>query len=279
MNPHAPVHTSPAALVRSLWINRELILSMIKREIVGRYRGSMMGLLWSLLTPLLMLLVYTFVFSVVLKARWSGIGASAEGSRAEFAILLFVGLIVHGLFAEVVNRAPSLILGNVNFVKRVVFPLEVLPIVTAGAALFHAAISLGVLLGAVFVISGSIPWTVVLLPLVLFPLLMLTLGVAWWFASLGVFLRDVGQVVGLLTTILLFLSPVFFPITAVPEFFQPWMQANPLTFAIEQSRAILIFGEALDWQAWLLYTAATGVVGWAGYAWFQKTRKGFADVL
>lgn len=279
MNPHAPVHISLAALVRGLWINRELILTMIKREIVGRYRGSMMGLLWSLLTPLLMLLVYTFVFSVVLKARWSGIGAGTQESRAEFAILLFVGLIVHGLFAEVVNRAPSLILGNVNFVKRVVFPLEVLPIVTAGVALFHAAISLAVLLGAVFVISGSIPWTAVLLPLVLFPLLMLTLGVAWWLASLGVFLRDVGQVVGLLTTVLLFLSPVFFPITSVPEFFRPWMQANPLTFAIEQSRAVLIFGEAPDWQAWLLNTVAAGVVGWAGYAWFQKTRKGFADVL
>jgi len=167
----------------------------------------------------------------------------------------------------------------VNFVKRVVFPLEILPVVAAGAALFHAAVSLAVLLGAVFVATGSIPWTALLFPLVLVPLLMLTLGVAWVLASLGVFMRDVGQVVGLLTTVLLFLSPVFFPITAVPESFRPWMQVNPLTFAIEQSRALLIFGELPAWQDWLVYTAATGVVAWAGYAWFQKTRKGFADVL
>jgi lipopolysaccharide transport system permease protein len=188
-------------------------------------------------------------------------------------------LIVHGIFAEVTNRAPSLMLGNVNFVKRVVFPLEILPVVAAGAALFHAAVSLAVLLGAVFVATGSVPWTALLFPLVLVPLLMLTLGVAWVLASLGVFMRDVGQVVGLLTTVLLFLSPVFFPITAVPESFRPWMQINPLTFAIEQSRALLIFGELPSLQDWLVYTAATGVVAWVGYVWFQKTRKGFADVL
>jgi lipopolysaccharide transport system permease protein len=279
VNPHAAVRTSPLALANGLWFNRELILAMVKREVVGRYRGSVMGLLWSLLTPLLMLVVYTFVFSVVLKARWASGGAAVEESRAHFAIMLFAGLIVHGIFAEVTNRAPSLMLGNVNFVKRVVFPLEILPVVAAGAALFHAAVSLAVLLGAVFVATGSVPWTALLFPLVLVPLLMLTLGVAWVLASLGVFMRDVGQVVGLLTTVLLFLSPVFFPITAVPESFRPWMQINPLTFAIEQSRALLIFGELPAWQDWLVYTAATGVVAWVGYVWFQKTRKGFADVL
>jgi lipopolysaccharide transport system permease protein len=279
VNPHAAVRTSPLALANGLWFNRELIVAMVKREVVGRYRGSVMGLLWSLLTPLLMLVVYTFVFSVVLKARWSGGGAAVEESRTHFAIMLFAGLIVHGIFAEVINRAPSLMLGNVNFVKRVVFPLEILPVVAAGAALFHAAVSLAVLLGAVFVATGSVPWTALLFPLVLVPLLMLTLGVAWVLASLGVFMRDVGQVVGLLTTVLLFLSPVFFPITAVPESFRPWMQINPLTFAIEQSRALLIFGELPSLQDWLVYTAATGVVAWVGYVWFQKTRKGFADVL
>jgi lipopolysaccharide transport system permease protein len=160
-----------------------------------------------------------------------------------------------------------------------VFPLEVLPVVTAGAALFHAAVSLAVLLGATFVANGSIPWTAVLLPFVLFPLLMLTLGVAWVLASLGVFMRDLGQIVGLLTTVLLFLSPVFFPITAVPKFIRPWMQLNPLTFVIEQSRAVLIFGEIPAWQDWLAYTTAAGAIACAGYAWFQKTRKGFSDVL
>jgi lipopolysaccharide transport system permease protein len=279
LNPHAAVRTSPVALGRGLWLNRELILAMVKREVVGRYRGSVMGLVWSLITPLLMLAVYTFVFSVVLKARWAGGTAGADENRAQFAILLFTGLIIHGLFAEVVNRAPGLVLGNVNFVKRVVFPLEVLPVVAAGAALFHAAVSVAVLLAAVLVATGSIPWTALLFPLLLAPLLMLTLGVAWMLASLGVFMRDVGQVVGLLTTVLLFLSPVFFPITAVPEFFRPWMQLNPLTFVIEQSRAVLVFGEMPDWGSLLAYTAAAGAFGWAGYAWFQNTRKGFADVL
>jgi lipopolysaccharide transport system permease protein len=279
LNPHAAVRTSPLALGKGLWFNRELILAMVKREVVGRYRGSIMGLLWSLLTPLLMLIVYTFVFSVVFKARWPGGAAEAGEGRAHFAIMLFAGLIVHGIFAEVANRAPTLMLSNVNFVKRVVFPLEILPVVAAGAALFHAAVSLVVLLVAVFVATGSIPWTAVLFPLVLLPLLLLTLGVAWLLASLGVFMRDVGQVVGLITTILLFLSPVFFPIAAVPGALRPWMRVNPLTFAIEQSRALLIFGELPAWQGWLVYTAAAGVVAWLGYAWFQKTRKGFADVL
>lgn len=276
MNPHAAHRTSPVALAESLWRNRQLVATMIQREVVGRYRGSVMGLLWSFVTPLLMLAVYTFVFSVVLKARWS---TGVEESRAQFAILLFAGLTVHGLFAEVVNRAPGLVLGNANFVKRVVFPLEVLPVVTAGAALFHALISLAVLLGAVLLATGSIPWTAALFPLVLVPLLLLTLGVAWMLASLGVFMRDVGQVVGLLTTMLLFVSPVFFPVTAVPEFFRPWMHLNPLTFIIELSRALLVFGELPAWDAWLAYTLGAGVFAWVGYAWFQKTRKGFADVL
>lgn len=276
MNPHAAARTSPLALAAGLWRNRQLIAAMVRREVVGRYRGSVMGLLWSFITPLLMLVVYTFVFSVVFKARWSG--AEGEG-RAQFAMLLFTGLVVHGLFAEVINRAPSLVTGNVNYVKRVVFPLEILPVVAAGAALFHAAVSLAVLLLAVLVATGSVPWTALLFPLVLVPLLLLTLGVGWALASLGVFMRDVGQVVGLLTTVLLFVSPVFFPVAAVPEALRPWMHLNPLTFIIEQSRALLIFGRPLAWPGWLAYTAGAAVLAWAGYAWFQKTRKGFADVL
>lgn len=254
-------------------------MTMVKREVVGRYRGSIMGLLWSLLTPILMLAVYTFVFSVVLKARWGSGGAAANQSHGDFAILLFSGLIVHGLFAEVVNRAPTLVVGNANFVKRVVFPLEVLPVIAAGAAMFHASVSLLVLLGGVLVGTGSIPWTAVLLPLVVAPLLLLALGVAWVLASLGVFMRDIGQIVGLLTTVLMFLSPVFFPITAVPQELRPWMEMNPLTFIIEQTRAVLIFGQLPDVEGWLVYTVAACLFAWGGYAWFQKTRKGFADVI
>ena len=276
INPHANHPTSLAALMRSLWQHRELITQMIRREVVGRYRGSIMGLAWSFFNPILMLVVYTFVFSVVFKAKWGG---SGEQSQTGFAIVLFVGMIVYGLFAEMVNRAPGLILANVNYVKKVVFPLEILPVVGLGAALFHTLISLGVLLTAILLIKGSLVWTAIFFPLVILPLLVAILGVAWFFASLGVFVRDVGQTVGIFTTVLMFVSPVFYPVSALPEKFQIWLMLNPLTFIIEQSRAIMIFGRQPDWAGLGIYSVVSLAVAWAGYWWFQKTRKGFADVL
>ena len=276
VNPHTAQPTSLAALVRSLWSHRDLIAQMTRREVVGRYRGSIMGLAWSFFNPVLMLVVYTFVFSVVFKARW---GAGAEESQYSFAIALFVGMIVHGLFAEVLNRAPGLILSNVNYVKKVIFPLEILPVVGMGAALFHTLISLGVLLVAILLINGSLAWSVILFPLIILPLLIATLGAAWFLASLGVFVRDVGQTVGIFTMVMMFVSPVFYPISALPEKFQFWMMLNPLTFVIEQSRAVMIFGKLPDWAGLGIYTVASLAVAWAGYWWFQKTRRGFADVL
>lgn len=264
---------------QSFWRNRALIIEMTKREVVGRYRGSVMGLAWSFFNPIFMLAVYTFVFSMVFKARWGMGGVGGEESKSQFAVLLFVGMIVHGLFAEVLNRAPSLILANVNYVKKVVFPLEILPIIAMGAALFHSLISLVVLLAAFIIFNGYLHWTAVLAPLVLLPLLVATLGFAWMLASLGVFIRDVGQTIGLITTVLMFLSPVFYPITALPEQFRPWLMANPLTFIIEQAREVLILGHLPDWAGLALYMLAALVLAWVGFAWFQKTRRGFADVL
>ena len=234
----------------SLWRHRQLIARMTRREVAGRYRGSAMGLLWSLLTPLFMLLIYTFVFSVVFKARW---GEGLEQGRGQFALILFAGLIVHGLFADVLQRAPQLILAHTNYVKKVVFPLEVLPVVQLLAASFHALVSLGVLL--------------------------LTLGLAWLLASLGVFVRDIAQGMGLLTSVLLFTAPVFFPLHALPVALQPWLQLNPLTFIIEQTRAVLIWGQLPNVGGLALYSLCALVVAMLGFAWFQKTRKGFADVL
>jgi len=264
------------ALARSLWRNRQLIAQMTKREVVGRYKGSAMGLAWSFFNPVFMLTVYTFVFSEVFKSRW---GVGGEESKTQFAVVLFVGMIVHGLFAEVLNRAPALILSNVNYVKKVVFPLETLPVIAMGAALFHSLISLGVLLAAFVLFNGYLHWTAVFTPLVLLPLIMLTLGLSWMLASLGVFLRDVGQTIGIITTVLMFLSPVFYPVTAVPERFRQFIMANPLTFIIEQAREVLIWGHLPNWVGLGIYTLAATVIAWAGYAWFQKTRKGFADVL
>lgn len=276
MNPHASQPTSLMALARSLWRNRQLIVQMTKREVVGRYKGSAMGLAWSFFNPVFMLTVYTFVFSEVFKSRW---GVGGDESKTQFAVVLFVGMIVYGLFAEVLNRAPGLILSNVNYVKKVVFPLEILPVIAVGAALFHNLISLVVLLAAFALFNGYLHWTAILTPLVLLPLVILTLGLGWMLASLGVFLRDVGQTIGIITTVLMFLSPVFYPVSAVPEKFRPWLMANPLTFVIEQAREVLIWGHLPDWVGLGLYTLAATAIAWTGYAWFQKTRKGFADVL
>ncbi|MDQ9170129.1 ABC transporter permease [Oxalobacteraceae bacterium R-40] len=276
MNPHAVQPTSPAALVRSLWHNRQLIAQMTRREVVGRYRGSALGLTWSFFHPVFMLTVYTFVFSVVFKSRW---GVGGEENKTQFAVVLFVGMIVHGLFAEVLNRAPGLILANVNYVKKVVFPIEILPIVTMGAALFHSLISLGVLLAAFVLFNGYLHWTAIFTPLVFLPLVILTLGFSWMLASLGVFLRDVGQTIGIITMVMMFLSPVFYPISALPENLRPWVMANPLAFIIEQAREVLVWGHLPNWIGLGIYTLVAIAVAWAGYLWFQKTRKGFADVL
>lgn len=277
MNPHALHPTSFVALTQNLWRNRQLIVQMTKREVIGRYKGSAMGMAWSFFNPVFMLMVYTFVFSEIFKSRWGG--TEGDDSKTQFAVVLFVGMIVLNLFNEIINRAPNLIINNVNYVKKVIFPIEILPIITMGAALFHSLISLAVLLLAFFIFNGHIHWTVIFAPFVLLPLVILSTGLAWVLASLGVFLRDVGQTIGIFTTVLMFLSPVFFPITAVPERFRPFIMANPLTFIIEQAREILIWGHLPNWIGLFFYTLAATTIAWAGYAWFQKTRKGFADVL
>lgn len=275
MNPHAPQSVQPQALVASIYRNRRLIVDLIKREVVGRYKGSTLGLLWSFFNPVLMLAVYTFLFSVVFKARWPG----GSDSKVEFALILFTGLLMYNLFAEVLNRAPGLILNNANYVKKVIFPLEILPVVTLGAAAFHMLVSLAVWL-IFFLVFFSVPsWTALQVILILVPLLLMTLGLAWLLASMGVYLRDVGQVIGVVTTLLMFLSPVFYPVEAVPENFQAIMHLNPLTYIIEDTRNVMIWGKSLDWFQWGFWTAISALIAWLGYAWFQKTRKGFADVL
>lgn len=276
MNPHSAQPASLTAMARSIWRNRELIGQMTRREVLGRYKGSLLGVLWSFFNPLLMLTVYTFVFSVVFKARWS---AAAEETKLQFAVILFVGMIVHGLFAEVLNRSPSLILSNINYVKKVVFPLEILPVIALCATLFHTLISLAVLLVAFALFNGFLHPTAIYAPLVLLPLIILVQGLAWTLASLGVYVRDISQAVAILTTIMLFMAPVFYPITALPEEFQGFVRSNPLTFIIEQSREVLIWGRGPDWEGLLGYFLIALAVAWAGYGWFQKTRKGFADVL
>lgn len=275
MNPHRPQPISLLALWHSIWGNRALIAQMVRREVVGRYKGSAMGLLWSFLNPLLMLVVYTFVFTNIFKARWG----AGDQTPTQFAVVLFAGLVVHGLFAEVLNRAPQLILSNVSYVKKVIFPLEILAVICTGAALFHGLVSFLVLLAAFAVFNGYIHWTAVFAPLVFLPLVLLATGCAWILSALGVFIRDVGQVVGVFTSMLLFLSPVFFPLTAVPRMVQGWILLNPLTFIIEQAREVVVWGHYPDWAGLSLYLLGATAVAWFGYFCFQKSRKGFADVL
>jgi|TARA_R100001480_G_scaffold15688_2_gene24586 lipopolysaccharide transport system permease protein len=275
MNPYTSVSLSPRQMLKSLVINRRLIYQMAKREVIGRYRGSVLGLAWSFFNPLIMLVVYTFVFSIVFKARWQ----TGSDSKTEFALALFIGMIVHGLLAECVNRAPSLIVGNVNYVKKVIFPLEVLPWIAMGATLFHTLISLMVW-GLFFIlVNQTFYWTALLLPLLFVPLILFTMGLTWFLASFGVYLRDVGQITGVFTMVLLFMSPVFYPISNLPERIQPLMYANPLTFIIEQSRAVLMWGQLPNWEGIFISLLISMVVAWMGFAWFQKTRRGFADVL
>ncbi|WP_320343481.1 ABC transporter permease [Arenimonas caeni] len=251
------------------------MVALVRREVLGRYRGSVLGLAWSFLHPLFMLAVYTFVFSVVFQARWPGGG----GSQVDFALVLFTALLAFGVFAECVGRAPGLVLGNPNYVTKVVFPLEVLPVVSLLSSLFHAAVGLLIWLGFHLLVRGLPPATAVLLPLALAPLLLLTLGVSWFLASLGVFLRDVSQVVGVLTTTLMFLTPIFYAVSSVPPEYQAVMLANPLTPVVEQVRDVMLWGRGLDWPAWGLQMLLSSLLAWAGFAWFQSTRKGFADVL
>ena len=259
-----------------LFAQRSLINQFTRREISNRYKGSYLGVVWSFITPLMMLTIYTFVFSVIFQAKW---GASESTSKVEFALLLFTGLIVFNVFSEVVSRAPGLIISNTNYVKKVVFPLEILPIVTLGSALFQALISYVILLLAMIILTGAFYWTALLFPLILLPIILISLGLAWLFSSLGVFIRDIGQIITIAIPVLMFMSPVFYPRTSIPEEFQFMYSLNPITYVVEDMRGAIIFGQLPHWGSLLIQMGIGVIIAALGYAWFKKTRKGFADVL
>lgn len=263
------------APLKQLFQYRELIWQLTKRDVIARYRGSVAGLLWSFLNPVFMLVVYTFFFSIVYKARWGSTG----GSKVDFAMVLFAGLIPFSLFSECINRAPNLITHNVNYVKKVIFPLEVLSWINLGSALFHALISVLVLLLFFVWKNHYINWTIVFLPLVNLPLLFFILGLSWFLASIGVFIRDIAHTITLFTTSLMFLSPIFYSAAAIPEPYRQFLYLNPLTFIIEQNRAVLIWGHLPDWTSFGIGLFASVMVAWLGYYWFEKTRPAFADVV
>ena len=267
---------SPLAPLRAAWRHRHLIAQLTRREIEGRYRGSWLGAAWALMHPLLLLTVYTFVFGVVFQARWPGL---ALDDRGAFAAVLFCGMLTFGVFAECLQRAPGLVVGQPNLVKKVVFPLDVLPWVSLGAALFHAGVGLAVLLAFRALTGGGLPPALVLLPALVGPLALLALAAGWLFGALGVFVRDVGQSVGLATTVLMFLSPVFYPASALPPAYQGWLWLNPLTALIEAVRQVVLWNEVPAAGPVLALWGGAAVAAWLAHAFFEACRQGFADVM
>jgi lipopolysaccharide transport system permease protein len=267
---------SPIALWMQFWVHKTLIYQLTKRALLTRYKNSYLGILWSLIQPLLMLSVYSFVFGVVFKARW---GIDSENIPGDFVFNLFCGMIIYYLFSETISVAPALIVNNVNFVKKVVFPLEILPIPILCSNLIHAFIGIMLLLLGLILFKATLSFTVLLFPLVLLPLLMLTLGMSWVLSSLGVYFRDLNNIIGLITQVLVFMTPIFYPISAVPARFQGIMYMNPLTFIVENARRTLLKGQTIEWVSWFWMMLLSFFVMWGGYVWFVKSKRGFADVI
>jgi len=256
--------------------HRYLFLQMLKRDIEARYRGSQLGFLWAFMYPIMMLLVYTFVFGMVMRVKWGVVGQD----NIDFGVILFAGLLCHGMMAEVIIGATGLITGNSQYVKKVVFPLQILTLVSVANAVFHMFLGLLILI-AIFLIGGNtLHWTVVLAPVVIFPLLVFLLGASWFISVLGVYVRDLSQVMGVLVTMLLFLGPIVYPFSSVPEQIKPYvLWLNPLTIIVEQLRAVVLFGNLPDWQLLGTYTLFAFLMLFAGMWFFKRTRDGFADVI
>jgi len=269
---------SPRRMVSNLWRYRELIHQLTVRETVAMHRGTNLGMAWLVAEPLLRLGVYTFIFAIVLGFRWTSM--KGTDSRVEYALTLFCGIVIFGVLGTSLGRAPTLVTSKPNFVRKVVFPLEILPLAVVGSALFYALIGVLVLMAGVLLATGRVSPTAYMFPLVLVPLALLSLGVSWLLASLGVFIRDVNQVVQVFVQQVLFLmTPIFYPIDIVPEHLRFWLMLNPLAEIVQDARRTLIWGEQPHWRALGLVTLASIGMLLFGYAWFVKTRRGFADVL
>jgi lipopolysaccharide transport system permease protein len=263
-------------MLAGIFNHRNLILDLTKREISNRFKGSVIGLAWSFINPLLMLAVYTFFFTFIFKSRWN---IQSDQTQGDTAVILFAGLIIYSFFVECLTRAPLLITSNPNFVKKIIFPLEIMPSVAVGSALFQVFVSLIMLLLVQVLLTGNMPWTIVFFPFVLLPLVLITLGITWFLAAFGVYNRDISQIMGFLTSVLMFVSPIFYPLSALPAKIQTLILFNPLSLIIEQTRSVLVFNQIPDWQSLTIYTICSFFVAWFGFWTFQKTRRGFADVL
>jgi lipopolysaccharide transport system permease protein len=267
--------TDPISPYLALTRHFALVVRMARRDVAGRYRGSFAGLAWSFFNPLLVLVIYTFVFGVIFKSRWN----AQTTNPFQYAVVLFAGLNINTLFSECANRATTLIIENTSFVKRVVFPLETLIWSTLGSGLFHLCVSTLVLLAISPLVMGHVPWTVVLFPVVVACFLPFVAGTVWLLASLGVYLRDLKQVVGIAAMAMMFLAPILYPMTLIPVPYREWLYLNPLTIIVEASQNVLIWGMPPTWGHLGVYVMVSGLFAWLAFAWFERTRKGFADVV
>ena len=266
---------SPSYVLGSALSNRFVVGQLSKRGIYGRYRGTLLGLVWSFITPLLMLGIYTFVFGAILQIKWPDQG----GGSLEFAAILFSGMLIHSLFAECLTKAPTLILANPQYVKKMIFPLESLVWVSLATAVFQAVISVVILIFYLLLVGRDITWTVLLFPIPLAGLCLFCIGVGWLVSAIGVFVKDIAQVTGLFSTVLFFMAPILYPKTALPEQIQTFLYLNPITFPIEQFRVLVLWGQQPDWIGLGIYFSVAFIFAWVTLAWFQKVRTGFADVL
>lgn len=270
-------YADPIKMIKNLWAHRELIGQFTRREVLQHYKGSFLGLAWSFVTPLAMLAVYTIAFSVILGARWEN--STQSDSHFEFALILFAGLIVFNVFSDTILSAPRLIISNRNYVKKVVFPLEILPVSKLAGALVDSLFSLFILQVGIIIILGQLSWMIIFLPLMYLPLIFLSLGLGWFLASLGVYIRDIGNLTLVIVRMLLFLTPIFYPISLVPENVRIIIYLNPLAFIVNHFRRVLIFEQMPDWGEYLILTAAMFAICMLGYIWFMKSKKTFADVV
>ncbi len=259
-------------MIMGLLKHRGLLAQLIKRDVLLRYRGAMFGVLWIFLSPLLMLAIFAFVFGQIFEARWP---QQTEG--LPFWLLLYSGLIVFNVFAESVSRSPSAVRGSPSYVKKMIFPVELLPLVPVGSGLIHALFNL-LILAVALAWTGHLTLGILLFPLLLLPVLLFAVGLSWFLAAWGVFIKDMNQIVPLFVQMLLFLSPVFYPVSAVPAILRPLYQYNPLGSVIEAGRAAIL-GVPVAWAAWSVALAVGGAVFALGYAFFQHSRDEFADVL
>lgn len=261
--------------IKSGLSNRQLLYQLTIREVSGKYKGSFLGILWTVITPLIMLAVYTIVFSEIFQSKWG----SGGSSKLEFAQIVYCGLATFGIFSESISKAPTIILSNVNYVKKVIFPLYILPVVSLSSALITASINFAVVIIFNTIFMGTIHWTIILLPIILLPIVFLCLGLSWFLASLGVYFRDIGHVVGIGIQALMLLSPIFYSVENIPSKFKFFYNINPITHFVENIRGILIWGRTPGFGEFLVQLAASIIVMILGYVWFAKTRKGFADVI